>query len=72
VGAQPEAVVEQSHAVAEQHRGDVQLEFIQHPGGQQLTQQRAAPGDGDILAAGGVFGLFDGSLDPISHERAGT
>jgi len=36
--AQPEPGVEQPHAVAEKHRGDVQLELIQQPGRQDLTQ----------------------------------
>src|SRR5215471_2040282 len=42
---QPEPGVEQPHAVAEQDRGDVQLELIQQPGRQDLAQQRASSGD---------------------------
>src|SRR5215216_6949998 len=45
-----EAGVEQALSVAEQHRGDVQLELVEQPALDHLSQQRAATGDRHLLA----------------------
>src|ERR1700722_935988 len=58
VNVQPEAGVKQPHAVAEQDWSDVQLEFVEQPGGQHPAQQRATSSDGNVLSAGGVLGQF--------------
>ena len=47
---------------------DVQLELIQQPGRQDLTQQCAPSRDRDVLAASGVLGQSDGPLDPVASR----
>src|SRR3954463_15565394 len=44
VGAESEAGVEQALAVAQQYRGDVQLELVEQPGGQHLAQDLPTTG----------------------------
>ena len=65
VGAEAEAGVEQALAVAQQHRGDVQLKLVEQPGGQHLAQELPAAGHRHVLATGGVPGQLDGPLDVL-------
>jgi hypothetical protein len=56
--------VEQTHAVAGQDRGDVELELIEEAGTDHLLQQVATAGDRHVLAVRGGAGLFDGARTP--------
>ena len=71
VGAEAEAGIEQALAVAQQHRGDVQLKLVEQPGGQHLAQELPATGHRHVLVAGGVPGQLDGPLESFGDEREG-
>jgi hypothetical protein len=47
-------ILEEPDAAAEEHRDDVELHLVEHPGLQELPHDvRAAP-DADVLVAGGA------------------
>ena len=71
VGAEAEAWVEQALAVAQQHRGDVQLKLVEQPGGQHLAQELPAAGHRHVLATGGVPGQLDGPLESFGDKGEG-
>ena len=51
-------LVEQPNAVAEEERGDVDLELVDQPGREVLLNDVCAARDGNVLVAGGRASLL--------------
>src|SRR5216110_2425193 len=61
-------VVEETSTVAEQHRGDVELELVQQPRRQVLLDGLRAAPEPHVLAARGVLGPLQRALAPLGDE----
>ena len=57
--------VEQTHPGPDHDRHHMQLELLDEAELERLPHQRAAAGDGDVLAAGRRASLLDGRFDPV-------
>src|SRR5215211_31098 len=58
-------VVEEASTVAEQHRDDVKLEFVEQTRRQVLLSDVGAAPKHDVLVAGGLPCLFERGLDSV-------
>jgi hypothetical protein len=63
--------VEQTRAVAENHRSDVQLELVDEAGRQVLVDDLCAAADHHVLAFGCLLRLRERGFDSLGHEREG-
>src|SRR6266571_254792 len=61
-------VVEEASTVAEHHRNDVELKFVQQSRCQVLVSDLGAAPKHDVFAAGGVPCLFECGLDSVGDE----
>ena len=64
-------ILEQPQPVAQQHRHNVDRQFVDRPAPQQRLNQRGAPHYGHLPAAGGGLGLGDRAVEPVTHESEG-
>jgi hypothetical protein len=60
-------VVEESNSGAKKNRRDVDADFVEEPGIQQLPDGVGAV-DANGLPGGGGFGLMHGAFDAVEHE----
>src|SRR5918992_975544 len=61
-------VVEEASTVAEHHRNDVELEYVQQSRCQVLLSDLGAAPEHHVLAAGGLPCLFERGLDSVGDE----
>jgi hypothetical protein len=61
-------VLEQSDSVAEQYGGEVDLQFVDQSGFDELSDGVCASRDPDVLVARGCSCLLEGALDAVGDE----
>ena len=61
--------IEERHTVAQEHRGQVDLELVEQAGLQILLDDARTAGQMDVLVAGSRASLLEGSLDAVGRRR---
>lgn len=63
-------VVQEPPSAAEQDRDEMDLQLVEHPGGQRLLDRRR-PVQGDVLVASRLAGPGDGDVEALGEEVEG-
>jgi hypothetical protein len=74
LGELPSAIeaVEQANSVSRQQRDNMQLQFVDQPGGQGLPRDIAAAPDGCVAVASRLLRRIDGGCDAFGDEDKST